>query len=148
MLCHILLMTIITIPGPAAGKARPRMTKTGHTYTPRQTRDYEQLVRKCAAAQTTDYYDQGTPLRMSVIAGYAIPKSTKKDLYEKMIAGEIRPTKKPDGDNVLKILADALQGDRQPGHIYYDDSQIVEMSISKVYQDDPAVIVTIEEVRT
>lgn len=38
-----------------------------------------------------------------------------------MLAGEIRPTKKPDMDNVVKIIADSLNN-----LAYYDDTQIVE----------------------
>lgn len=34
------------VPTAAIGKARPRVTRHG-TYTPRKTRDYEELVRHC-----------------------------------------------------------------------------------------------------
>lgn len=38
---------------------------------------------------------------------------------EAMIAGTIRPTKKPDADNVLKIVTDSLND-----IAYYDDAQM------------------------
>ena len=39
---------IITVPGEPRGKGRPRFTKRGFTYTPKDTADYEQKVRFCA----------------------------------------------------------------------------------------------------
>ena len=48
------------------------------------------------------------------------PKSVSKKKREAMLKGEIRPTKKPDWDNVGKIVADSLNN-----IAYDDDSQIV-----------------------
>ena len=56
-----------------------------------------------------------------------------------MLLNNIRPTKKPDMDNILKIIADALNK-----VAYYDDKQIVECSIKKYYSNAPKVIVEIE----
>ncbi len=55
-----------------------------------------------------------------------------------MIAGDIAPTKKPDFDNIQKIICDALNG-----VAYYDDSQIVKADIEKVYRTTPRVEVTV-----
>lgn len=53
--------------------------------------------------------------------------------------GYIRPTKKPDCDNIAKIICDALNG-----IAYYDDSQIVKIEVDKVYNETPGVDVVIE----
>lgn len=45
-----------------------------------------------------------------------------------MLAGEIRPTKRPDVDNVLKAVADSLNG-----LAYHDDAQLIEMKGTKRY---------------
>ena len=58
-----------------------------------------------------------------------------------MLCEEIRPTKKPDGDNILKAVADALNG-----VCYKDDKNIVKMSIEKFYSDMPRIDVIIQEV--
>ena len=55
-----------------------------------------------------------------------------------MIAGEIRPTKRPDVDNVLKAIADSLNG-----LAYADDAQVVDMRASKQYDAIEGVRVTI-----
>ena len=55
-----------------------------------------------------------------------------------MLDGIIRPTKKPDADNVLKVVADSLN------HIAYkDDSQIVDAYVRKFYCEKPRIEVTI-----
>ena len=78
---------------------------------------------------------------MSVKAYFAIPKSVSKKKHKLMIEEKIRPTKKPDCDNVLKIICDALNT-----IAYDDDKQIVEMEISKFYSENPRVEVEIEEI--
>ena len=55
-----------------------------------------------------------------------------------MADGKIRPTKKPDADNIMKAVADALNG-----IAYKDDSQIVNVTIAKWYSDTPRVEVAI-----
>nr|DAS21383.1 MAG TPA: Endodeoxyribonuclease RusA [Caudoviricetes sp.] len=39
--------THFTIPGKPQGKARPRVRRDGHAYTPSQTTQYEEFVRFC-----------------------------------------------------------------------------------------------------
>lgn len=57
-----------------------------------------------------------------------------------MLAGEITPTKKPDADNVLKVIADSLNK-----LCYRDDAQIVRAEIVKCYAEQPGVDVMIWE---
>ncbi len=57
-----------------------------------------------------------------------------------MLENVIRPTKKPDADNILKIIADSLNG-----VAYYDDSQIVTGTVRKYYGETPKVYITIKE---
>ena len=78
------------------------------------------------------------PLQMEVTAYYSIPQSASKKKAEMMRECKLFPTKKPDCDNVLKIIADALNG-----IAYKDDSQIVVGIVRKVYADVPKVVVGI-----
>ena len=58
-----------------------------------------------------------------------------------MLAGEIKYTKKVDCDNLAKIVLDSLNG-----IAYKDDAQIFELSVKKLYADEPRVVVTLTEV--
>lgn len=129
--------------GEPQGKARPRFTRQGHTYTPAATKAYEQAVAlaykaKCGAMQ----FRKGVPLRMDIIAYYAIPNSASKAKRADMLSGKIRPTKKPDYDNISKIISDALNG-----LAFYDDAQIVDGNVTKWYGETPKVVVRIFEIK-
>lgn len=129
-----------TIHAPPKGKERPRIGK-GTTYTPKATKDYEKLVQDEYALQCGHRFADDVMLGMTVMAWYEIPKSTNKKNREKMLWNIIRPTKKPDIDNILKLIADALNG-----IAYRDDAQIVQAHIFKGYSDNPRVEVEIEVV--
>jgi len=75
---------------------------------------------------------------MQVMAFYEVPKSTSKKNAALMLAGDLRPTKKPDIDNIIKIIADALNG-----VCYHDDSQFVLVIAEKHYAEIARVDVEI-----
>lgn len=133
------MKVVFTVPGEPQGKARARTCRNGHTYTPENTVLYENLVkteyeRQCGKAMV----EEGIPLSMTIIAHYSIPASwskSKKSLAEK---NEIRPTKKPDADNVAKVICDALNG-----VAYKDDTQVVSLFVQKVF-GEPKTVVLLE----
>ena len=132
-------MIKLTIPGEPCAKQRPRTTKQGHTYTPQKTVNYETLVRQLYITQNFRKQLEGA-LKMTVRAYFAIPKSdSNKKAYQKSI-GIIRPTKRPDWDNVGKVISDALNG-----LAYHDDSQIVSATVEKWYSLEPRVEVILME---
>lgn len=53
-----------------------------------------------------------------------------------MLDGEIRPTKKPDNDNIVKVVEDALND-----VAYKDDKNIVDCVVQKYYSEQPQIIV-------
>jgi Holliday junction resolvase RusA-like endonuclease len=130
------------VMGEPKGKGRPRFCKSGHAYTPKATRDYESEIR---AAYLTQYkgrgFGKGVPLSLLIYAVYGVPKSDRKATRKKKLAGAILPTKKPDVDNIIKIVADALNG-----LAYHDDSQLVEVHCVKAYGETPHISVFIREV--
>jgi Holliday junction resolvase RusA-like endonuclease len=73
------------------------------------------------------------------MAYYGVPKSKSKKVAADMLNGHILPTKKPDIDNIAKIILDGLNG-----IAWDDDKQIVELLVGKRY-GEPSVIVAIEE---
>ena len=119
----------ITIPGHVQPKERPRATRTGHTYTPRRTREYEEAVRAAYMEQHGQTMLTG-PLAAEITVYMAIPVSATKKAREAMMAGKILPTKRPDIDNCAKGILDALNG-----LAFEDDKQIAGLLIRKRYDD-------------
>lgn len=134
-----------TILGEPKGKGRPRFCRnTGHAITPKDTVNYETLVHMEYVAQCEEFrFPDDAMLDMRIRAYYSIPKSVSKKKRAAMITGEIRPTKKPDMDNVVKIIADSLNQ-----VAYRDDTQIVDCQCRKFYSDNPRVEVMIKTVES
>lgn len=136
------------IPGVPKGKERHRSVWNKSTgkmifYTPAQTATYERLIRQCyhAAAQAENRFaPTERPLRVEIDAYFAIPKSGTKTMHSLMYENVLRPAKKPDWDNIGKIICDALNG-----IAYGDDSQIVEAVCRKYYGTFPRVEVRISD---
>lgn len=138
-------MLVFTVPGNPQGKARARTVgKNGHvhSYTPDNTVLYENLIKTCYLNAGGGIYNNKEPVGLSVIAYYPIPKSTSKKDRAKMLERELLPTKKPDADNVLKVVNDALNG-----LAYSDDSQICVESIEKYYDLAPRLEIIIENLK-
>lgn len=133
-------MIKLTIPGPPCAKQRPRMTKQGHTYTPKETVNAETLIKKLYILGNYGKQLEGA-LSMTVKAYFQIPKSKSKKIKHDMRMGDIRHTSRPDADNLLKLVGDALNG-----LAYHDDSQIVSATVEKWYSDTPRVEVEIQEI--
>lgn len=130
-----------TVLGEPKGKQRPRMTKMGHTYTPAETVEYENLVKMEYRRQCHDFrFGDQTPLDMRIIAYYSIPKSVSRKKRQDMIDHRIRPLKRCDWDNLGKLIADGLNN-----IAYKDDVQIVDAQVRKFYGEIPRVVVTIQE---
>lgn len=133
-----------TVPGEPVGKGRPRFSRQGScvmAYTPDKTASYENLIKLEYERQSGYSFGEKT-IGLRVKAYFAIPKSASKVKKQRMMSGEIHPAKKPDIDNVCKVVADALNG-----VAYKDDRQIVYTEIAKRYDDMPRMDVTIFEVQ-
>ena len=127
----------LTIPGEPCAKQRPRLGK-GFTYTPTKTVNYETLVKQLYITQGNERLEGA--LKLTVNAYFSIPKSASKKKTLDMYESRIRPTKRPDWDNIGKIISDALNG-----LAYHDDSQIVAATVGKWYSTEPRVEVEITE---
>ncbi|MFU0784281.1 RusA family crossover junction endodeoxyribonuclease [Clostridium sp.] len=127
-----------TVPGQPVAKARPRVTKRGFTYTPKKTVNYENWVKECYYTQNKDKRLNGQ-IRAKIRAYFSIPKSTSKKKRNEIIAGDIRPTKKPDTDNIAKIILDSLNT-----IAYDDDKQVIFLQIEKFYSVIPRVEIELE----
>ncbi len=132
--------------GTPVGKSRPKFsTVNGHAvaYTPAKTANYETLVKLSYQQQIGCFmFEKNVPLLADITALFPIPKSASKKLQAKMLSGAVRPTKKPDCDNIIKAVLDALNG-----VAYYDDSQVVKICIRKRYDTNPRTIIEIIELK-
>ena len=132
------------IPGKAVAQARPRFTSRGsyvRAYEPQKCSEYKQLVRRCAYEQcaiTAENAAYAGPAAVTVIEFRAIPKSWSKKRHEAARNGVILPLTKPDTDNVLKGIKDALTG-----VLWADDAQVVHDMVMKFYDDEPYVTVQV-----
>lgn len=129
------------IEGTPKGKGRPRFSRhNGYvkTYTPLETLDYEQQVRIAYQFAEGKYYAE-CPLKMSVVAFFEPPKSVSKKKKQMMLDGLILPTKKPDVDNIIKVILDGLNG-----IAFHDDVQVVELTVNKKYSERPRTEICID----
>lgn len=135
-----------SILGEPYGKGRPRFRKVGNfqqPYTPEATASYENLVKLEYRRQCNDWnFGKDVPLDVRITAYFQIPESTSKKKKALMLERKIRPMKKPDFDNIGKIVCDSLNN-----IAYKDDAQVVDCQVRKFYSDNPRVVVTIQEAR-
>lgn len=131
---------MVIVEGKIKGKARPRVFN-GHAVTPKDTVTYENWVRVNYKDQCGKYLEGA--IRARIIAYYKIPKSYSKKRIENILEGQEQPIKKPDADNIGKIILDSLND-----IAFHDDSQIVELTIIKRWtQENERVEFELEEVR-
>lgn len=87
-----------TVPGAPKGKARARTvrSKKGGTfsYTPEGTMLYENLIKCCYRQEAGSMiFNDGQPLKVTIIAYYPIVKSTSKKKKQQMLEDLMFPTK-------------------------------------------------------
>jgi Holliday junction resolvase RusA-like endonuclease len=150
-------MITFTVEGEPQGKGRARsfmrksngiaqlgampkigpMPKIGH-YTPKDTRAYEKLIRDTAWLAMRGHQMLDRNIFMQLDAFFSIPKSWSKT--DRCLAedGHLRPTGKPDWDNLGKVFSDAMNK-----LVYKDDAQIVHCQVAKLYGPVPMVRVTV-----
>lgn len=126
--------------GDIKGKARPRVnTYTGAAYTPTNTKDYENLIKQYFKIKYPRYVPLEGRVVVKIIAYFEIPKSTTKKDRALIEEGTLSPTKKPDIDNIVKIILDALNK-----MAFKDDNQITKLEVEKVYGEVEKIKVQID----
>ncbi|PST41667.1 RusA family crossover junction endodeoxyribonuclease [Faecalibacillus faecis] len=131
-----------TVPGAIVGKGRPRFTTQGRfvrAYTPKKTRDYEQKIAMYYRKTTS--YKSNKALRVKIFAYREVPKSTTKKLKNCLLDKTFFCTVKPDIDNIIKVVLDALND-----VAYYDDIQVCQLVIMREYAENECLKVCIEEI--
>ena len=121
------------VPGTPVGKGRPRFARQGsfvRTFTPEKTATYENLV-KVKAEQAMDGRPMiEGPVEVSIRLIVPPPASWSQKKQREALDGRIFPTSKPDIDNVVKGIFDAMNN-----IVFLDDKQVVELTVRKLYAE-------------
>jgi len=132
-------MITFFIPGKPVAQSRPRFAKRGNfsvAYDAAPASDYKSWVKVRALEAMREaglsIIGRDVPLRLQATINLARPKGKPKRYT--------LPTSKPDCDNVLKGLQDAMES-----VVYEADQQIVAVSVRKQYHVCPGVQITIQE---
>jgi Holliday junction resolvase RusA-like endonuclease len=115
-------------------------------YSPNENRTNKKHIQSYAAsamALHNFYAPIEGPVVLSVEMHFPWPKSRQckrlQNIRGDKLPLKIWPAKRPDADNVLKILQDSLNG-----VVFVDDKQIVELHVGKFYTtDNPRSVITL-----
>lgn len=115
----------LTIPGQPVGKGRPRVLRNGHVYTPDRTASWEATaMTMMQRAWPRAPLDE--PCQVHVLA---VAQRPKRLMTKRCAPERIWRTTKPDGDNVLKAVCDALQ----KAGVVRDDSVLADKRVMSLY---------------
>jgi Holliday junction resolvase RusA-like endonuclease len=128
----------VIINGEPVAKGRPRMTRRGFVYTPAATRRFEAHGRLSAQLAMGDRPLIDVPVRIELLVELPVPASWSRRKTADAITGHIRPTSRPDVDNYLKAILDAINS-----IVVADDAQVVEVYAKKKFSVAPKMIATI-----
>lgn len=112
----------------------------GRMYTPTATQKFEQKVKNAFLEKYKLKELSDKPIKAVIIAEFEPPKSISKKKRLELIEEVIDYTKKPDIDNISKIILDALNG-----IAYKDDNQISKLEVIKRYSYENKIIVKLED---
>ena len=108
------------------GKARPRVLKSGHSFTPDKTVNAERAAKEAYRNASVARYGRvlkanpHEPVHLTIYTYRPLPKSRPKSLQSEP------DTYKADWDNLGKLISDALTG-----CAYVDDAQVTRAVVDK-----------------
>ena len=136
-------MVTFKVDANPVGKQRARYARRGNfisTYTPEKTRTYETLIKDAAIEAMGSSEPLETPVSLYLYIRVPIPASATKKRLQAISDGTEKPIRKPDASNILKSVEDGMNS-----VIYKDDSQIVNIHVTKVYSSVPGVDICVKE---
>lgn len=120
-------MISFTVPGQPVPKARARVTKGGHAFTPAKTKAYSDLVGVLCRVASSHTGPLDGPVALSVNFTLKAPAKMPRD--------RSLPTTKLDIDNLIKAIMDGMNG-----IAWHDDAQVVSISATKAYGEPGAYV--------
>lgn len=125
------------------GKGRPRFRRQGNfvrTYSDKKTLEFEELVRQAAIKAMGSSEPLETPVALFCYVRLPVPQSHSKKRTTACLEGLERPAKKPDLDNIVKAVSDAINT-----IIFKDDAQVVSLHATKIYSNNPGIEILVKE---
>lgn len=134
---------VLTIPGELRGKGRPRFVPGRlKPVTDTKTRTEEEWVRAHAlSAKGRLHGPLIGALALHIDLALAVPPSWTKRERAEALAGLKLPTVRPDADNVLKLVSDALNG-----VLWKDDTQIADLRVLRRYVETPQATIAVWQI--
>lgn len=135
-------MIEIIVPGKPIAKKRPRFARRGKFTAIINDQETEEgkFIVQCLQQLNGKKPLEG-PIALHCSFMMPIPKSTSKKKRALMLKGLEHHTKKPDTDNLIKFVADCLNG-----IAWHDDRQIVAIRATKRYADNERTEIVVENV--
>lgn len=125
------------LPGKLKAKQRPRSTKRGHMYTPKETINAESYIKEYFANRFPNFEPFGGPVSLEIDFYRRIPTSWPK---WKQQARDLLDDCGSDLDNKAKTVLDALNG-----VAYTDDRQIFDLRVRKSFAEHDFTSIKITE---
>ena len=129
------------VPGDPKALKRHRTTKSGHNYDP-SAGDKADFLAKALQYRPNAPWEG--PIKLMIICYFLRPKSHYKTGRN---AGSIKQNvpihhaQRPDADNLLKFIADALNG-----VFWRDDAQICDCYVAKKWSTTPKIEIHMEKI--
>ncbi|OAQ21016.1 RusA family crossover junction endodeoxyribonuclease [Thermosulfurimonas dismutans] len=135
-------MLAVFVRGVPRPQGRPRIVRFANGKAglkdPEASRDWKNYVRMCVAERVAE--PLSGPVALELWFYLPVPKSFSRKKRLAALSGEILPAKKPDLDNLVKAVLDAILG-----VAVLDDRQIVELRAGKLYGAVPGVEIVVKE---
>jgi len=121
-------MIVVTIPGKPMGEPRAAhrvVNGFARKFVPKASQEYRAIIQThvAEAMKQTGAQTFVGPVMVYITALFELPKSKHKKKHPPRLDW---CTKKPDTDNIAKIVCDALNG-----VAWMDDSQVVTLNVAK-----------------
>ena len=131
------------VPGVLIGQGRPRFAN-GRAYKDKKDTTNEAIIANACVQASREagvhlpaHPKEGTGFDVTIYAYYPIAKSLSKEKRRQIADGKRFPTRKPDIDNVIKAVLDALSG-----KAWVDDSAVTSVLAEKHY-GEPRLMVSV-----
>lgn len=135
----------LVINEPPIPQSRPRFdSRNKRAYEKSNIKSYKQRIGYAARKEFKKPIERDIPLEINMKFYMPIPQYLSKIKKNRlMLEKEVKyVTKKPDIDNLLKAILDGLNG-----IAYFDDGQVVKLSVEKVYSFNPRTEIEIKVIK-
>ena len=132
---------VVQLAGPPRGKAVKRRAPNHRgVYTDPKSVNREAALTLAAEAAMRGQPPTWLPVKVAIEQRFPLLKSFTKRERADAISGVLRPAKKPDWDNIAK-LCDCLTK-----VVFYDDAQVVDGEVHKIYSEFPGLTIIVETI--